>query len=396
MPLSLACKHAHASAHVSARPPGCVRFKDSRPRASHVAPVLGKTAQQRVERRSLSAWGCHPQRVIDDTPWPLRRGHEQIATTGYCCTHPQATGHILFIVLLIIIPRPLVVASSTFTYQQRHSPACSYTTCTHHTRRLRSPQKVSECWCCRRSAPGAPSDCLCRRSALVDSTPPPSAPLTPDTPTLANENSVALIERIITKASLLPAEAEVLRARRDGAGIVYEFEGERWALEDGESGKDGAVGGRERVGARARVTPKPSCPCPPLSASDAENPGNSNTDVGFPQMTTWRLSTSGSAPMPRRWRAPPSRCISTCHTRTGSCITQQASTARLRRLCLPAPSCRLAPRRRRSRSRPGPARAPRPPLARSLSRPPSPPSRARRSPRPASSTSTTCPRRLTR
>lgn len=102
-----ACKRP--CTHVSARLPGCVRFKDSRPRASHVAPVLGKTAQQQVERRSLSAWGCHPQRVIDDTPWPLRRGHEQIATTGYCCTHPQATGHILFIVLLIIItrsPRP--------------------------------------------------------------------------------------------------------------------------------------------------------------------------------------------------------------------------------------------------------------------------------------------------
>jgi hypothetical protein len=89
-----------------------------------------------------------------------------------------------------------------------------------------------------------PTQCSCRQH--------PTPIRAADTPTLANENSVALIERIITKASLLPAEAEVLRARRDGAGIVYEFEGERWALEDGESGKDGAVGGRERVGARAR------------------------------------------------------------------------------------------------------------------------------------------------
>ncbi|WOO82821.1 uncharacterized protein LOC62_04G006307 [Vanrija pseudolonga] len=46
------------------------------------------------------------------------------------------------------------------------------------------------------------------------------------------ENCTQLIDRILTKARLTPEEAEAVQAKHDGAGIVYEFEGDRWALED--------------------------------------------------------------------------------------------------------------------------------------------------------------------
>lgn len=48
------------------------------------------------------------------------------------------------------------------------------------------------------------------------------------------EDCASLIERILAKARLPAEEAAAVRAKSDGAGIVYEYEGDRWALEDGE------------------------------------------------------------------------------------------------------------------------------------------------------------------
>lgn len=49
-----------------------------------------------------------------------------------------------------------------------------------------------------------------------------------------HEDCNTLIERIIAKARLSPYDADAVRHRIDGSGIVYEFEGDRWALEDGK------------------------------------------------------------------------------------------------------------------------------------------------------------------
>lgn len=35
-------------------------------------------------------------------------------------------------------------------------------------------------------------------------------------------------------------EAQALRDRKEGAGLVYEYDGSRWALEDGKAGRSGA------------------------------------------------------------------------------------------------------------------------------------------------------------
>lgn len=49
------------------------------------------------------------------------------------------------------------------------------------------------------------------------------------------EDCDALLSRILAKAKLDDAEENAIRSNRDGAGVVYEFDGDRWALEDGES-----------------------------------------------------------------------------------------------------------------------------------------------------------------
>lgn len=44
-----------------------------------------------------------------------------------------------------------------------------------------------------------------------------------------------LVSRIASKASLSKDDVTALKEGKDGAGLVYEFEGGRWSLEDGES-----------------------------------------------------------------------------------------------------------------------------------------------------------------
>ncbi|TXT10688.1 hypothetical protein VHUM_02193 [Vanrija humicola] len=46
------------------------------------------------------------------------------------------------------------------------------------------------------------------------------------------ESCTQLIDRILNKARLSAEEAEAVQAKHDGAGVVYEFDGDRWALED--------------------------------------------------------------------------------------------------------------------------------------------------------------------
>lgn len=48
------------------------------------------------------------------------------------------------------------------------------------------------------------------------------------------EDAAGLIDRIVTKAHLSTDDANAVREKKDGAGVVYEFDGDRWALEDGE------------------------------------------------------------------------------------------------------------------------------------------------------------------
>jgi hypothetical protein len=43
-----------------------------------------------------------------------------------------------------------------------------------------------------------------------------------------------LIDRIAKKAGLGSEEVSALKQGKDGSGLVYEFEGGRWSLEDGE------------------------------------------------------------------------------------------------------------------------------------------------------------------
>jgi hypothetical protein len=59
------------------------------------------------------------------------------------------------------------------------------------------------------------------------------------------EGYAGLIDRIVIKAGLDKPEAESVRRGKDGAGLVYEFDGARWSLEDGECGeRPGATGTR--------------------------------------------------------------------------------------------------------------------------------------------------------
>ena len=48
------------------------------------------------------------------------------------------------------------------------------------------------------------------------------------------ESFQSLISRIVSKSGISSAEQKAIQERKDGAGVVYEFEGERWSLEDGE------------------------------------------------------------------------------------------------------------------------------------------------------------------
>lgn len=56
-----------------------------------------------------------------------------------------------------------------------------------------------------------------------------------------SEGYASLIDRIITKAGVDKHDAESVRRGKDGAGLVYEFDGARWSLEDGECGECGAA-----------------------------------------------------------------------------------------------------------------------------------------------------------
>ena len=49
------------------------------------------------------------------------------------------------------------------------------------------------------------------------------------------EGYAKMIDRIATKAGLSTEDATALKEGKDGAGLVYEFEGSRFALEDGVS-----------------------------------------------------------------------------------------------------------------------------------------------------------------
>jgi hypothetical protein len=54
------------------------------------------------------------------------------------------------------------------------------------------------------------------------------------TPHTDNEDCAALIERVLAKARLSSEDTAAVRDKQDGAGIVYEFDADRWSLEDGE------------------------------------------------------------------------------------------------------------------------------------------------------------------
>lgn len=43
------------------------------------------------------------------------------------------------------------------------------------------------------------------------------------------------LTRIATKSGLDEETVKAVKERKDGAGVVYEFEGGRWSLEDGSS-----------------------------------------------------------------------------------------------------------------------------------------------------------------
>ena len=49
-----------------------------------------------------------------------------------------------------------------------------------------------------------------------------------------HEGQASLLERIFAKLSLGKEDTEAVRERKDGAGLVYEFESGRWSLDDGE------------------------------------------------------------------------------------------------------------------------------------------------------------------
>lgn len=50
-----------------------------------------------------------------------------------------------------------------------------------------------------------------------------------------DEKHAGLISRIASKAGLSRKEATSLQEGKEGSGLVYEYEGSRWSLEDGMS-----------------------------------------------------------------------------------------------------------------------------------------------------------------
>lgn len=48
------------------------------------------------------------------------------------------------------------------------------------------------------------------------------------------ESHSSLVARIVKKAGYSEEEQKAVKSGKDGAGLVYEFEGARWSLEDGE------------------------------------------------------------------------------------------------------------------------------------------------------------------
>ena len=43
-----------------------------------------------------------------------------------------------------------------------------------------------------------------------------------------------LVDRMCAKGGISKDDVAAVKARKDGAGLVYEFDNGRWALEDGE------------------------------------------------------------------------------------------------------------------------------------------------------------------
>lgn len=53
----------------------------------------------------------------------------------------------------------------------------------------------------------------------------------------ADEGQGKLIDRICAKLSLQKDDLAAVKEGKDGAGLLYEFEGGRWALDDGSSSR---------------------------------------------------------------------------------------------------------------------------------------------------------------
>lgn len=50
---------------------------------------------------------------------------------------------------------------------------------------------------------------------------------------LDDESFAAFLDRIAPKAGLQTKDVQALKEGKDGSGLVYEYEGERYSLEDG-------------------------------------------------------------------------------------------------------------------------------------------------------------------
>lgn len=64
---------------------------------------------------------------------------------------------------------------------------------------------------------------------------------------LEDEGQDKLVARIMGKLSLGKEEFTAITERKDGAGLVYEFEGGRYSLDDGTSSWHGALTARSRA-----------------------------------------------------------------------------------------------------------------------------------------------------
>jgi hypothetical protein len=114
-----------------------------------------------------------------------------------------------------------------------------------------------------------------------------------------NEDCSTLIERIIAKARLSGHDADAVRNRIDGAGVVYEFEGDRWALEDDDD--LAIVTARFRSDAESHPTPsitlhvvQPSSPDPMASNGLVPPPAYRTPSTGVAKPQGRRTSHAGS------------------------------------------------------------------------------------------------------